>query len=39
MTKYQEVLAQLNQTQQKCLIIGVAGFTCQRQSFWELVYE
>ncbi len=39
MTKYQEVLAQLNQTPQKCLVIGVAGFTCQRQTFRDLVYE
>ena len=39
MTKYQEVLGQLNQTPQKWLITGVAGFTCQRQTFKELVYE
>jgi len=39
MTKYQEVLAQLNQTPQKWLITSVAGFTCQHQTFLELVYE
>ena len=34
-----EVLAQLNQTPQKWLITCVIGFTCQRQTFLELVYE